>query len=146
MIDGVKIKQLKVIPDERGRLMEILRSDDEIYDKFGQAYMTTAYPGVVKAWHFHKFQVDHFAVVKGMMKVVFIHHHAFLNPADATIGYSHFHPIPISPQFLHNGAGHQIDENVSPRIRFPSNYAVVGDANYPRTFLPRFCCIGINAV
>jgi dTDP-4-dehydrorhamnose 3,5-epimerase-like enzyme len=29
MIDGVKIKRLKVIPDERGRLMEILRSDDE---------------------------------------------------------------------------------------------------------------------
>ena len=70
MIDGVKIKRLKVIPDERGRLMEMLRADDEIYLKFGQVYMTTAYPGAVKAWHFHKRQVDHFVVVKGMMKVV----------------------------------------------------------------------------
>ena len=26
MIDGVKVKKLKVIPDERGRLMEMLRS------------------------------------------------------------------------------------------------------------------------
>ncbi|MEK7290545.1 MAG: dTDP-4-dehydrorhamnose 3,5-epimerase family protein, partial [Planctomycetota bacterium] len=70
MIDGVKIKKLKVIPDERGRLMEILRNDDAIFLKFGQVYITTAYPGVVKAWHYHKIQTDHFAVVLGMMKVV----------------------------------------------------------------------------
>ena len=42
MIDGVKTKNLRVIPDERGWLMEILRSDDDIYEKFGQVYMTTA--------------------------------------------------------------------------------------------------------
>jgi dTDP-4-dehydrorhamnose 3,5-epimerase len=70
MIDGVKIKQLKVIPDERGRLMEILREDDEIFMRFGQVYLTTGYPGVVKAWHYHKVQNDHFCVVIGMMKVV----------------------------------------------------------------------------
>lgn len=70
MIDGVMLKNLKVIPDERGRLMEILRCDDEIFSKFGQVYLTTGYPGVVKAWHYHKVQTDHFCVVKGMMKVV----------------------------------------------------------------------------
>jgi len=70
MIDGVKTKQLRVIPDERGRLSEILRYDDDIFDKFGQVYMTTAYPGVVKAWHYHSFQTDNFAVVRGMMKIV----------------------------------------------------------------------------
>lgn len=69
MIDGVKVKQLKIIPDERGRLMEILRSDDGILEKFGQVYMTTAYPGVVKAWHYHKLQDDQFCVVKGMLKL-----------------------------------------------------------------------------
>lgn len=70
MIEGVKIKKLKVIPDERGRLMEILRADDEVFTKFGQVYMTTAYPGVVKAWHYHKKQTDNMTVVKGMMKIV----------------------------------------------------------------------------
>jgi len=70
LIEGVKIKKLKVIPDERGRLMEMLRSDDELFLKFGQVYMTTAYPGVVKGWHYHKKQTDNFVVVKGMMKVV----------------------------------------------------------------------------
>jgi len=70
MIEGVIIKKLKVIPDERGRLMEILRGDDEIFKGFGQVYMTTAYPGVVKGWHYHKKQYDNMAVVKGMMKIV----------------------------------------------------------------------------
>jgi len=70
MISGVKTKKLRVIPDERGRLMEILRNDDELFEKFGQVYITTAYPGVVKAWHYHKIQSDHFCVISGMMKVV----------------------------------------------------------------------------
>ncbi|MGZ3592789.1 MAG: polysaccharide biosynthesis C-terminal domain-containing protein [Syntrophales bacterium] len=70
MIEGVVVKKLKVIPDERGRLMEILRIDDEMYKKFGQVYITTAYPGVVKGWHYHKKQYDNMAVVKGMMKIV----------------------------------------------------------------------------
>jgi dTDP-4-dehydrorhamnose 3,5-epimerase len=70
MIHGVRTKALKVIPDERGRLMEILRADDNLFQKFGQVYMTTAYPGVVKGWHYHAKQVDHFAVVRGMIKLV----------------------------------------------------------------------------
>ena len=70
MIDGVKLKPLRVLPDERGRLMEILRCDDEVFSKFGQVYMTTAYPGVVKGWHYHKVQTDNMAVVRGMMKLV----------------------------------------------------------------------------
>ncbi len=70
LIDGVVVKPLRVIADERGRLMEILRSDDPHFVKFGQVYLTTAYPGVVKAWHYHRRQQDTFAVVKGMLKLV----------------------------------------------------------------------------
>ena len=70
LIDGVVEKKLNPIPDERGFVMEILRSDDKEFIKFGQVYLTTAYPGVVKAWHYHKIQTDYFCVVKGMMKVV----------------------------------------------------------------------------
>ncbi len=69
MINGVVIKKLRVIPDERGRLMEILRNDDEIFKQFGQVYVTTTYPDVVKAWHFHRVQSDNFACVSGMIRV-----------------------------------------------------------------------------
>ena len=70
MIKDVKVKQLKLIPDERGRLMEILKCDEEMFSKFGQVYLTTTYPGVVKAWHFHKKQDDFITCVKGMLKLV----------------------------------------------------------------------------
>ncbi|MCJ7588287.1 MAG: dTDP-4-dehydrorhamnose 3,5-epimerase family protein [Candidatus Aminicenantes bacterium] len=69
MIDGVKVKTLKVIPDERGRLMEILRRDDELFGAFGQVYATTTLPGVVKAWHKHEKQTDNVACVAGMIKL-----------------------------------------------------------------------------
>ena len=70
MIDGVVAKQLRLIPDERGRLMEIMRRDDEFFVQFGQVYLTTTYPHVVKAWHFHKKQDDFITCVKGSLKLV----------------------------------------------------------------------------
>ena len=70
LIDGVWVKDLRFIPDERGRLIEILRSDEEGFVGFGQVYMTTTYPGVVKAWHLHKVQDDNFCCLKGTVKLV----------------------------------------------------------------------------
>ncbi|MBN1355017.1 dTDP-4-dehydrorhamnose 3,5-epimerase family protein [bacterium] len=70
MIDGVGVKHLKVIPDERGYLMEMFRSDWPEFHRFGQAYITAVYPGVVKGWHYHKNQTDNFICVSGMAKVV----------------------------------------------------------------------------
>ena len=69
MIKGVEVKELRVIPDERGWLFEILRSDEPVFERFGQVYLTTAYPGVVKAWHMHKRQTDYLCVVHGMAKI-----------------------------------------------------------------------------
>lgn len=69
MIKDVEVKKLKLVPDERGRLMEILRSDEGIFQRFGQVYMTTAYPGVVKAWHYHKKQDDYFTCISGTMRL-----------------------------------------------------------------------------
>mgnify|MGYP001309669415 FL=1 len=69
MIKGVNVKKLKIIPDDRGRLMEIMRADDNFFKKFGQVYMTTAFPGVVKAWHYHKKQEDNFTCVHGKMRL-----------------------------------------------------------------------------
>lgn len=69
LIGGVKVRKLNQIHDERGWLMEILRSDWEEFEKFGQVYVTTAYPGVVKAWHMHKKQTDNFTCIYGTMKV-----------------------------------------------------------------------------
>lgn len=65
MIEGVEIKKLSVHPDERGLLMEFLRDDDPLFQKFGQVYLTLVKRGVAKAWHFHELQDDHFVCVEG---------------------------------------------------------------------------------
>jgi len=70
MIEGVVTKQLKQVADERGWLIEIMRSDWEQFQKFGQVYVTAAYPQVVKAWHMHKKQTDNIACIKGKIKLV----------------------------------------------------------------------------
>ena len=70
LIAGVQVKRLALIPDERGFLVEMLRSDWPEFEKFAQSYATACYPGVVKAWHYHKKQWDHFVCVYGMAKVV----------------------------------------------------------------------------
>lgn len=70
MIEGVVVKKLKPIEDERGFLMEVLRSDESIFDRFGQCYVTVCRPGIVKGWHYHKKQTDHFCCLKGTAKVV----------------------------------------------------------------------------
>ncbi|MDO8684593.1 MAG: dTDP-4-dehydrorhamnose 3,5-epimerase family protein [Armatimonadota bacterium] len=69
IIQGVEIKQLRKMVDERGYLMEMLRADDAIFDKFGQCYVALNYPGVIRAWHYHKLQIDFWVVVKGEVKV-----------------------------------------------------------------------------
>ena len=70
MIEGVVVRKLRLITDERGWLMEILRRDWDVFERFGQVYITTAYPQVVKAWHMHKNQTDHITCLKGTIKLV----------------------------------------------------------------------------
>ncbi len=65
MIAGSDIQSLDVHPDERGRLFEVLRCDDPAFMKFGQVYVTTAHPGIVKAWHCHSLQTDFFCLIDG---------------------------------------------------------------------------------
>jgi dTDP-4-dehydrorhamnose 3,5-epimerase len=69
-IDGLRVERLRPIPDERGRLMELYSSLSDLYVGFAHSYVTTAYPGVVKAWHLHREQVDNMVCIHGMVKLV----------------------------------------------------------------------------
>lgn len=68
-IEGVQKIPLKRHVDDRGYLMEIMRSDSPFFKKFGQIYMTTCNRGVIKAWHMHKKQTDYFFVPFGTAKI-----------------------------------------------------------------------------
>lgn len=70
MIDGVEVIPLKQIPDERGKIMHMLRCDDKHFEKFGEIYFSMVYPDVVKGWHIHKKMTLNYAVVTGDIKLV----------------------------------------------------------------------------
>lgn len=68
-IDGVKITAMRQIPDDRGKVMHILRTGDDGYVGFGEVYTSVVYPGIVKAWHLHKVMTLNYAVVFGMIRL-----------------------------------------------------------------------------
>lgn len=70
MIEGVEITPLKQIPDERGKVMHMLRRDLPVFREFGEIYFSTVYPGAIKAWHIHKTMTLNYAVPHGHIKFV----------------------------------------------------------------------------
>lgn len=70
MIDGVEIIPLKQILDERGKIMHMMRSDDAVFEKFGEIYFSFVHSGAIKGWHIHKTMVLNYAVPVGKIKVV----------------------------------------------------------------------------
>ena len=70
LIQGVKVKQLKPIPDERGKVAHMLKATDPHFEKFGEIYFSFVYPGAVKGWHRHSKMTINYAVPIGMIKLV----------------------------------------------------------------------------
>ena len=70
MIDGVSVRPLRQIPDERGKVMHMLRRDDPWFVEFGEIYFSVVYPGVIKGWHLHDRMTINYAVPSGMIKLV----------------------------------------------------------------------------
>ncbi len=69
-IEGVVIKELVTHPDERGFFRELIRDTDPFFSEgFAQLSHSLMHPGVSKAWHIHKTQVDWWYVPVGVLKV-----------------------------------------------------------------------------
>ncbi|MET3698877.1 dTDP-4-dehydrorhamnose 3,5-epimerase [Bacillus oleivorans] len=70
MIEGVKVKKLIKHCDDRGFFMELVRDDEDLLSRFGQASMSMSYPGVIKAFHYHEKQDDVWFFPSGNAQVV----------------------------------------------------------------------------
>ena len=70
MIEGVLVVELQQIPDERGKIMHMLRATDPYFEQFGEIYFSMVYPGVIKGWHLHTKMTLNYAVMIGMIKLV----------------------------------------------------------------------------
>ncbi len=70
MIDGIIVKELEQIIDDRGRVMHMVRVDNPHFEKFGEIYFSEVLPGAVKAWKRHRMMTQLFAVPVGMIRLV----------------------------------------------------------------------------
>jgi dTDP-4-dehydrorhamnose 3,5-epimerase len=69
-IEGVVIQPLKIIDDDRGAVLHMLRADSPLFSKFGEVYFSEVFPGVIKAWKRHKKMIQLFAVPIGQIDLV----------------------------------------------------------------------------
>ena len=65
MIEGLRIKDIKVNSDVRGNFREVLREDEGLISKLSQVSIGVTLPGVIKAFHWHERQDDTMYVLGG---------------------------------------------------------------------------------
>ena len=70
MIDGVLVTPLKQIEDGRGKVMHMLRSDQNMYRGFGEIYFSSVRFGSIKGWNLHTLMTVNYAVPHGLIKLV----------------------------------------------------------------------------
>ncbi len=101
MIEGVVLYPLKKICDERGMILHMLKSSDPHFEKFGEIYFSMAYPGAIKGWHEHTQQVQYYAVLVGMIKLVLYDNRSssktYQTLMELTIGEHNYQLVRIPP-------------------------------------------------
>jgi dTDP-4-dehydrorhamnose 3,5-epimerase len=70
VIDGVTASELRQIPDERGAVLHMLRSDAWDFVRFGECYFSEVLPSAVKAWKRHRTQTQNLAAPAGRIRLV----------------------------------------------------------------------------
>ena len=70
MIEGIQIIKKKVILDDRGKILHMLRSDEDNFTKFGEIYFSYVKKKKIKAWHLHKKMTLNYAAAFGKIKIV----------------------------------------------------------------------------
>lgn len=76
LIAGIELKPFPIWPDDRGYFLEIARLGQGLVESFpgtgSQVSAAVNYPGIIKAFHYHKFQTDYWVPVAGLLQVVLV--------------------------------------------------------------------------
>jgi dTDP-4-dehydrorhamnose 3,5-epimerase len=70
ILEGVKVKKIKRFADDRGFFSEIIKEGEETFRSVKQTSYTETYPGVIKAFHWHRKQYDVWFPIKGNIQIV----------------------------------------------------------------------------
>ena len=76
LIEGVEIKPFPLWPDDRGYFLEVARIEQGLVAPFPSASTQVSaafnYPGIIKAFHFHRFQTDYWVPAAGLLQVALV--------------------------------------------------------------------------
>ncbi len=76
LIADVELKPFPLWPDDRGYFLEIARLGQDLVAKFPAATTQVSaavnYPGIIKAFHYHKFQTDYWVAAAGLLQVALV--------------------------------------------------------------------------
>ena len=76
LIAGVRIEPYALWPDDRGYFLEVARLGEGLVAKFpspgSQVSAALNYPGIIKAFHFHRFQTDYWVPAAGLLQVALV--------------------------------------------------------------------------
>lgn len=76
LIKGVKVGPFTVWPDDRGYFLEVARLGQNLVEGFpsdgSQVSAAFNYPGIIKAFHYHKFQTDYWVPAAGLLQVALV--------------------------------------------------------------------------
>jgi dTDP-4-dehydrorhamnose 3,5-epimerase len=128
MIEGVLISKRRVIQDDRGDVMHMLKSTDVEFSQFGEMYFSKIKAGKKKTWRRHREATSQLTVPIGSVHFIIFDDRAQSathgRRLDITIGESNHHLITIPPMVwyaLENaGSGTALIGNCSSLPRDPS--------------------------
>lgn len=76
LIADIKLKPFPLWPDDRGYFLEIARLGQGLVEHFpatgSQVSAAFNYPGIIKAFHYHKFQTDYWVPTSGLLQVALV--------------------------------------------------------------------------
>ena len=70
LIDGVEVTPLETHGDDRGSLVELLTTRDNVIEPVVYVYQVYAAPGSVRAWNYHEHQEDRLTYTQGDFLIV----------------------------------------------------------------------------
>jgi dTDP-4-dehydrorhamnose 3,5-epimerase len=143
MIEGVHLTPLRVIADERGSVMHMLKAGDPKFAGFGEVYFSTINAGKRKEWRLHRRHTSHMAVVVGTVRFVLAH--SSTTPDGPTmkveIGASNYQLLTVAPNvwyaFENRGTDTAVIANCSSGQHDPDEVERRGFENPPTTYVWR---------
>jgi dTDP-4-dehydrorhamnose 3,5-epimerase len=76
LIEGVQVNPFALWPDDRGYFLEIARLRQGLIADFPadstQVSAALNYPGIIKAFHFHRFQTDYWVPAAGLFQIALV--------------------------------------------------------------------------